>query len=376
MDIKRILLFSLLLFPAFLFGESGKSFVVFGEEMRIRTPFPALSIDKPLDSKKIESALVSFNEEIQEGLLNEFDSLSEHFSMDDLAWVIVVREIAKQHYNDPIQSDLFLYLLLKKKSYESLLGYSPDGTTVYGYLDFPVANLIQVKLNNRLYSDLSFDQKKILGQEELFGKPTAGRAITLNENKPPAFHGKPIQKSFYFEYESFPYCFKFTYESGLTSYLKSLPDIEISSVYLNYSLSETAAKSFKSQLSEAVASLPSYKRLDFILQFSQEAINYRSDKETIGIEKFSFAEETLAAGYGDCEDKSILFGVLARDILNLKSLALIYYAQEHLNVAVESGDKSQFSFQNKNYLVCEPSGKGYKPGDNVYDLSKASLVSW
>lgn len=376
MEFKRLFIAFYLLFPIILFGEPGKPYMVFGEEMLISNEFPEFQIEKPFSSPKIDLALQGFSNRKQLAFVEEFDHLSERYQMDDLAYTLVAREIAKQRYGNSISAKLFLYSLLKQKGYAIALGYSENDLTVYGQLDFPVANLIQVKIDNRFYSDLSFDQNRAFSTEQLFGGVSAGRAITLNENRPPAFHGKPAQTSFYFEFEQFPYFFKFCYESGLTDYLRSLPDIEISSVYLNYSLSETATTSFKSQLADAVASLPKYKRLDFILQFSQEAITYKSDKESIGIEKFSFAEETLAAGYGDCEDKSILFAVLARDILNLKSLALIYYSQEHLNVAVETGEKSQISYQNKNYLVCEPSGKGYKPGDNAYDLNKANFISW
>ena len=86
-----------------------------------------------------------------------------------------------------------------------------------------------------------------------------------------------------------------------------------------------------------------------------------------------FAEESLFYPYCDCEDRSILFSRLVRDLLGLKVL-LVYYPG-HLATAVhftESVTGDYISLDNQKYVVCDPTYIGAPVGATMPDMDNES----
>ena len=352
---------------------------LYGHKLYFSADFPKLSSNNIIDKDRIASDLGQFGQAFAIDLLDDLNRYSEEFLMDDMAFMLMSRKLALEVYKNEYQASVFLYHILKLKHYDVILGYSNQQTTVYGQLGFKVFNAIEVNLGNKTYTDLAFAQKRNPITEEIFEVPVSmGRAILINENRPPLFNATSKKYKLYFEFEQFPYYFTGKLNESLVAYYNELPDIMFSDIYLNYQVSESVKLSLLKEISEAISDLSEEKKLAFLLKFSQEAIPYKDDMTAQGKEKFSFPEESLANPYGDCEDKSILFAYLAKELLNKTSLALVYFQQHHLNVAIETqgNEDYNFRFKDKKYLVCEPSGIGFKPGDNTYDLNKVSIVSW
>jgi hypothetical protein len=69
-----------------------------------------------------------------------------------------------------------------------------------------------------------------------------------------------------------------------------------------------------------------------LLNFVQTALVYEYDDTVWGGDRAFFPEEKLFYPYADCEDRSILFSRLVRDLLGLK-VVLLYYPG-HLATAV------------------------------------------
>jgi hypothetical protein len=72
--------------------------------------------------------------------------------------------------------------------------------------------------------------------------------------------------------------------------------------------------------------------------------------------KFFFAEELLYYPYCDCEDRSVLFSYLVRNLVGLEVCGLEYPG--HMSTAVNfdsnvSGD--YISFEGKRYVILKPS---------------------
>ena len=75
----------------------------------------------------------------------------------------------------------------------------------------------------------------------------------------------------------------------------------------------------------------------------------------------------------------MLFAVLVNKVLGLKTVALYYKDAEHINVAIESWKKDlkgNFTFNDQNYIVCEPTGKGFNIGESATAVSYARLIEW
>lgn len=352
---------------------------LYGHNTNFKFEAPPLLLDQNIGLATLKQNNDLLNTEIVRKLTEQMDYYSTAFGMDDMAYILFTDKICNAIYNDANKVCLFKYAILKHKGYAVLLGYTQTTLTVYGKLGFKVLNAIYVDHLKLTYTDLTFSQQVKPKAENLYEEVVnTGRAFLMNEHRAPYYNAKKTKYSFHFEFEDFDYYFKGNVNQSLVEYYRELPDVEFSEVYLNYQLSDHSKNGLINALKEAVSNMDQTKAIDFILKFTQETFTYKNDAETLGKEKFSFPEEVLANRYSDCEDKSILFAYLSKEVLRVPSVALLYYYKNHLNVAVAYNHKTSYNFiyKNQKYLVCEPSGCGFAPGQNAYDVSKASIINW
>ena len=126
-------------------------------------------------------------------------------------------------------------------------------------------------------------------------------------------------------------------------------------VYANTPLEKVIRETLYPTLKKAVAGLSERDAVNKILNFVQTAFVYEYDDKIWGGDRAFFAAETLHYPYADCEDRSILFSRLVRDILRL-DVVLIYYPG-HLATAVAFNQEvhgDYLTHNNRKYIVCDP----------------------
>lgn len=109
--------------------------------------------------------------------------------------------------------------------------------------------------------------------------------------------------------------------------------------------------------------------VNILLNWVQTGFEYEYDDNVWGGDRAFFAEETLYYPYCDCEDRSILFTRLVRDILGLKCILVFYPG--HLAAAVRftdsvNGDYIQLNGQR--YIVTDPTYIGAPVGMTMPDM--------
>ena len=114
-----------------------------------------------------------------------------------------------------------------------------------------------------------------------------------------------------------------------------------------------------------------------ILNWVQTAFVYEYDDKVWGCDRAFFPEESLFYPYCDCEDRSILFTRLVRDLLGLKC-ALVYYPG-HLASAVcfsEVVNGDYITIDGERYTICDPTYIGAPVGLTMPDMDnqKASVI--
>lgn len=103
---------------------------------------------------------------------------------------------------------------------------------------------------------------------------------------------------------------------------------------------------------------------ELLLHYLHRAFPYKTDEAQFGIERTLFAEEMYYYPYSDCEDRSILFARLVKDLLGL-DVVLLYYPA-HIATAVcfkgeVKGDYMQLG--NKRYVICDATYIGAGVGE-------------
>ena len=137
-------------------------------------------------------------------------------------------------------------------------------------------------------------------------------------------------------------------------------------VYANTPLEKSVKNALYPTLKRSIENLSERDAVNKLLNFVQTALKYEYDDKVWGGDRVFFATETLHYPYADCEDRSILFSRLVRDLLGL-DVVLIYYPG-HLATAVNfaqevNGDYLQY--KGKRYVVCDPTYIGAPVGKTM-----------
>lgn len=155
------------------------------------------------------------------------------------------------------------------------------------------------------------------------------------------------------------------YNTYPTSELDSNP-LTRWAMYANTPLTNEVKQDIYPLLKEQIKGKSKREATEILLNFVQTAFIYEYDDKVWGGDRALFAEETLYYPYADCEDRSILFSRLVRDLLDLP-VVLVYYPG-HLATAVafsnmEKGDCIILNGQR--FTICDPTYIGAPVGDTM-----------
>ena len=136
-------------------------------------------------------------------------------------------------------------------------------------------------------------------------------------------------------------------------------------LYANTPLSQQTKDSLYPQLRSQIKGQSIIQSLNYLLAFTQFAFEYEYDDVVWGKDRAFFSEETLYYPYADCEDRSILFTRLVRDILNL-DCALVF-APGHLFTAVKLPQGITYNgdaiiIEGERFIICDPTYIGANIG--------------
>jgi len=135
-------------------------------------------------------------------------------------------------------------------------------------------------------------------------------------------------------------------------------DYPLSSYWTYYSLaslSDMAKDSLYPVLRKAIQGKSQAEAANILINFVQTAFDYATDQEQFGYERPLFPDESLFYPNCDCEDRSILFACLVRDLMDL-DVVLLHYPR-HLATAVRFTDFIEGDYlmiDEKRYLICDP----------------------
>ncbi|MBP5476165.1 MAG: hypothetical protein J6Y00_00550 [Paludibacteraceae bacterium] len=143
--------------------------------------------------------------------------------------------------------------------------------------------------------------------------------------------------------------------------------------YANMPLSKQARETLYPQFDYLMEGLSVQEKLNLLLRWVQKALVYEYDEKVWGHDRAFFADETLYYPYADCEDRSILFSRLVRDLIGLR-VALVYYPG-HLATAVEAPSSvkgDHIMVNGSRFIVCDPTYIGAPVGLTMRGMDNLS----
>lgn len=170
--------------------------------------------------------------------------------------------------------------------------------------------------------------------------------------------------------------------SNLVEFYNSYPASEINdnfmtgwAIYANAPLDKNIREQVYPVLNRILDGKTEREAVDILLDFVQTAFAYEYDEEIWGKERFFFAEESLYYPYCDCEDRSILFSRLVRDLLSL-DVVLVYYPG-HLATAVKFNqhvEGDHVDLDGERFVICDPTYIGAPVGLTMPDMDNGEAT--
>ena len=140
-------------------------------------------------------------------------------------------------------------------------------------------------------------------------------------------------------------------------------------MYANTPLVKDVKEQLYPQLRPLVSGKSQLDAVNILLNWVQTGFEYEYDDKVWGGDRAFFAEESLNYPYCDCEDRSILFTRLVRDLLGLKCILVFYPG--HLAAAVcftDSVNGDYIQLDGRRYIVSDPTYIGAPVGLTMPDM--------
>ncbi len=316
------------------------------------------NVQKPLSSSSIAKWWETVAGADYKKTIKYMESAVSKNGLGDWGYVLLLERFTAKLKGDNPEQKMLVWFFLIKNGYDAKLGYTKDGQAkVMVPSDSSMYGVSFYKFNGIKYYVIDTFEKKS-ASSSLYtyeGKyPDSNKKIALKRMSAPKLTFSGYARDLSFEYKKQKYTVKSIINKYDVAYFNSFPQSELS-VYTSAAKPEWVEQTVLPALKDAVKGKSLDESVNLLLRFVQTAFEYKTDDNQFGKEKFLFAEETIYYPYSDCEDRSIFFAYLVKNLLNVDVVMLNF--PNHVATAVDLGDKTQgayLSYKGKKYTVADP----------------------
>ncbi len=347
-------------------------------EIRYDVAMTSIPLDKEISEKSFKKFYYNIDNTQYIVLLGSLIHYKETHKLNDWLYYLLINrttEAIMPEKNDTYKT-LFNWYLLHKSGYRAQLNYVADKVilsvyTVDEVYDIPVRDCIN---DTGFFVDITDPNKpqKDEGEFELssykvdyFNINFSGKSFSFQMREIPILNNPEIvDKRLTFLHDNEEHNIDVKINKTLIYIMYGYPELTIRE-HANIPLSVHAKSSLLSALSKEVKVRNNYEAIRYLLSFTRSARKYKPDMQAYKRKNLTFsAEETLYYEYSDCEDRSILFHYLVKELLGIDVVLVDY--PDHATTAIELKPSlgKPIIHKNKKYTICDPTGPSnhLKPG--------------
>jgi len=363
--------------PAPIIEDTWFHFSFYNTDFKVRANDDNRVALKSLSPESIADFWLELSGEKFNNMLIDCLNIRSDYQLGDWAYLNFLDTFSNSFLGKPHESTLLTAFLYIQSGYKMRLALSPDNKPYLLYSSSSkIYNLNYYEVDGEAFYPFKCDEERLSianysfkdeqAMSLLITKPmdlkedlSTSRLLTSKKYEVSSYCS--VNKNLLDFYDGYPV--SFSDNNFVTKW----------GVYANTPVSQCVRTRLYPQLKDAIDGKSEYEAVSILLDFVQTAFEYGMDDELWGGDRAFFAEETLYYPYCDCEDRSILFSHLVRDLVGLDVL-LVYYPG-HLATAVkfsgyEPGD--YFSLKEGNFIVCDPTYIGAPVGETMPDMDNAT----
>ncbi|WP_419770849.1 MAG: hypothetical protein ACNI3C_03420 [Candidatus Marinarcus sp.] len=310
-----------------------------------------------VNKESISDFWARFSNSNYQELLAQFEKYNRALNLNDWAKYLLIHDAGMKIYKTENMANLFTWFVLTKMHYDIKVGYNSHNIYLLSNVKHNLFQVAFFRLNNKKYYILT-PLGKISNVPSIYtyqgNHEEATNALSFEFKKPILFNTNVATKELHFEYNQKKYDFTSQYSMDLVNFYKTFPQSDYQ-IYYDAQNSTDILNSLIIQLQTLVKNKTELEAVNLILRFVQTSFAYKTDQEQFSYEKVFFPEETLFYPYSDCEDRSILFNLLVKNVLNLDVLGLKY--KDHMSSAVAFSSNvggDGFVYEGKRFTVADP----------------------
>lgn len=352
----------------------------YGLEIPIRVPSSS-PISILSNENDIASKWENFSDGRFDNSLYDLLNIKRSNQLSDWAYLKLVEKFSNDYFSNENAASLLTAWLLCQAGYQirlardtnSIIVLFASNHTIFDTSYFIVDGIKYYPLNNSA-SNIKICNAKFKGEtplslsitkEQRLGSNMSDKRLIKSSRYPNLSASVSVNKNLIDFYNDFP-----------TSTIGGNP-LSRWGIYANTPFSSESSSLLYSQLRSSLSNCSTKEAVERLLNWVQTGFQYEYDDVVWGHDRAFFAEETLFYPDADCEDRSILFSRLVRDLVGL-DVALIYYPG-HLAAAVcfnddVSGDAIMIN--GRKFIVCDPTFKGAPVGAQMPNLEYDKVQSF
>lgn len=302
-----------------------------------------------------------------EPIIQTVSDTRRDLKMDDWGGVTLWRSIVQAiQPNRKSEQNLLLWYFLVKSGYDVRLGYAGDDVHLFVAMKQPVYATKFIKVGEQTYyAALALDHGDSIGSFYTYEASYPNKLKSLDIQSAATGFSKTVtaQRTLAFDYKGKNIKFTVPYDRRLVEYLDTFPQSEFE-LYFDTSGSSLLRSGLLTELKKYTASMSEDEAVYFLLNFVQKAFPYKTDDAQFGRERYFFVEESLFFPYNDCEDRSVLFAWLVRELVGVKVVGLLYPGHMSTAVALKQikAEYSTVDYQGKKYVISDPTYIGAPVG--------------
>ena len=294
-------------------------------------------------------------------LVDDCRKVKKELNLNDWGIFLFVREASKTLCTDENAAVVMQQFLLNELGYKSKMARRADRNQmllfvaadcqVYGHPYFTKDGLNYYNLTSNESCQFYMCQED---------SPKAKSKLNMQVNHAPALNAGMVNSVH--KNRSGSVAVSVDVPKSLMEFYGSMPQCDYS-VYVNAEVNPSVASKVLSTLAPLVNGKSEAEAANLLINFVQTGFQYATDQEQFGYEKPFFVEELFYYPYCDCEDRSVLYSYLVRNLLKLDVVLLDY--PNHIGTAVCFNENVSGDFVTvggKKYVVCDPTYIGASIG--------------
>lgn len=364
--------------------ENWVTFTLYGTEMKVRFSEEEHFTLNGLDEKAIADAWRLLSQPAYNNTLRDCLVLRMKHHLSDWAYLRALELVGKTCCGGTNEATLLTAYLYCQSGYQMRLGMSRQSLYMLYASDYAMYDQGCYTIGGTRFYILGADSPSqmficeqafpkeqtlslLVAQEQDFTMNASAKRTLQSKNHPDVKCAVQVNKNLIAFYNDYPS--SMVNDNFMTRW----------AMYANTPMQTSVKEQMYPALRKHLEGKSQKEAISVLLDFVQLAFVYEYDEKVWGGDRAFFSEETLFYPYADCEDRSILFSRLVRDLVGLK-VVLVYYPR-HLATAVQFTENVQGDYlmvNGQKFVICDPTyfyaGVGRTMTDMDNSTAKAILL--